>query len=125
MFLFRRRPGGYFEKEISGKCEDNESNVQRKGRPVFILKALESGARRSTCSGMSSGDCHYSAGNYKALRRMEMLKKLTDQMGIEDDRIRLDWVSASEGDNFAAIIRDMTEKIKKLGPFPQEWRNNG
>jgi F420-non-reducing hydrogenase iron-sulfur subunit len=74
---------------------------------------------------MSSGDCHYSAGNYKALRRMEMLKKLTDQMGIEDDRIRLDWVSASEGDNFAAIIRDMTEKIKKLGPFPQEWRNNG
>jgi F420-non-reducing hydrogenase iron-sulfur subunit len=93
--------------------------------PVFILKALESGADGVLILGCHPGDCHYSEGNYKTLRRMTMLKKLTDQMGIESDRIRLDWVSASEGDNFAAIIKDMTEKIRKLGPFPRDGGNNG
>jgi F420-non-reducing hydrogenase iron-sulfur subunit len=93
--------------------------------PVFILKALESGADGVLVLGCHPGDCHYSAGNYKALRRIEMLKKLTDQMGIEDARIRLDWVSASEGDNFADIIKDMTEKIKELGPFPRNGGCNG
>jgi F420-non-reducing hydrogenase iron-sulfur subunit len=93
--------------------------------PVFILKALESGADGVLVLGCHPGDCHYAAGNYKTMRRMEMLKKLTDQMGIESDRIRLDWVAASEGDNFAEIIKDMTEKIRKLGPFPREGGNNG
>jgi F420-non-reducing hydrogenase iron-sulfur subunit len=93
--------------------------------PVFILKALESGADGVLILGCHPGDCHYTSGNYKALRRMEMLKKLTEQMGIEDDRIRLDWVAASEGDRFAEIIKDMTEKIKKLGPFPRNGGDNG
>ncbi|MDD4873764.1 MAG: hydrogenase iron-sulfur subunit [Dehalococcoidales bacterium] len=93
--------------------------------PVFILKAMESGADGVLVLGCHPGDCHYSEGNYKTIRRMTMLQKLTDQMGIESDRIRLDWVSASEGDNFSAIIRDMTEKIKKLGPFPRNGGNNG
>ena len=92
--------------------------------PVFILKALESGADGVLILGCHPGDCHYTAGNYKALRRMEMFKKFTDQMGIENDRIRLDWVSASEGDNFAAIIKDMNEKIKRLGPFPRNGGSN-
>ena len=93
--------------------------------PVFILKALESGADGVLILGCHPGDCHYAAGNYKTIRRVEMLKKLTDQMGIESDRIRLDWVAASEGDNFAEIIKDMTEKIRKLGPFPRNGGNNG
>jgi F420-non-reducing hydrogenase iron-sulfur subunit len=93
--------------------------------PVFILKALESGADGVLVLGCHPGDCHYAAGNYKTMRRMEMLKKLTDQMGIESDRIRLDWVAASEGDRFAEIIKDMTEKIKKLGPFPRNGGDNG
>jgi F420-non-reducing hydrogenase iron-sulfur subunit len=93
--------------------------------PVFILKALQSGADGVLILGCHPGDCHYTSGNYKALRRMEMLKKLAEQMGIEDDRIRLDWVAASEGDRFAEIIKDMTEKIKQLGPFPRDGRHNG
>ncbi len=93
--------------------------------PVFILKALESGADGVLILGCHPGDCHYAAGNFKTMRRMEMLKKLTDQMGIESDRIRLDWVAASEGDKFAEIIKDMTEKIKKLGPFPRNGGDNG
>ncbi len=93
--------------------------------PVFILKALQSGADGVLILGCHPGDCHYTSGNYKALRRMEMLKKLAEQMGIEDDRIRLDWVAASEGDRFAEIIKDMTEKIKQLGPFPRDGGDNG
>jgi F420-non-reducing hydrogenase iron-sulfur subunit len=93
--------------------------------PVFILKALESGADGVLILGCHPGDCHYAAGNFKTMRRMEMLKKLTDQMGIESDRIRLDWVAASEGDRFAEIIKDMTERIKKLGPFPRNGGDNG
>ena len=93
--------------------------------PVFILKALESGADGVLILGCHPGDCHYTSGNYKTMRRMGMLKKLTDQMGIESDRIRLDWVAASEGDRFAEIIKDMTEKIKKLGPFPRDGGDNG
>ena len=50
---------------------------------------------------------------------------MTEQMGIEDDRIRLDWVVASEGDRFAEIIKDMTEKVKALGPFPRNGGDNG
>ncbi|MDD3677928.1 MAG: hydrogenase iron-sulfur subunit [Dehalococcoidales bacterium] len=93
--------------------------------PVFILKALQSGADGVLVLGCHPGDCHYTSGNYKAMRRMEMLKKLAEQMGIEDDRIRLDWVAASEGDRFAEIIKDMTEKVKKLGPFPRDGGDNG
>ncbi|MDD3994409.1 MAG: hydrogenase iron-sulfur subunit [Dehalococcoidales bacterium] len=93
--------------------------------PVFILKALQSGADGVLILGCHPGDCHYTSGNYKAMRRMEMLKKLAEQMGIEDDRIRLDWVAASEGDRFAEIIKDMTEKVKKLGPFPRDGGDNG
>ena len=58
----------------------------------------------------------------KAARRMPLLKKMLSQLGIEDERIRLEWVSASEGDHFAAIVDEMTEQIRRLGPFN---RNGG
>ena len=90
--------------------------------PVFILKAFAKGADGVLVLGCHPGDCHYAEGNYKALRRMPMLKKLLSQMGIEDERLRMEWVSASEGDRFAAIVDEMTEQVKKLGPFP---RNGG
>jgi len=90
--------------------------------PVFILKAFAKGADGVLVLGCHPGDCHYAEGNYKALRRMPMLKKLLSQMGIEDERLRMEWVSASEGDRFAAIVDEMTEQVRKLGPFP---RNGG
>ena len=86
--------------------------------PAFILKAFEKGADGVLVLGCHPGDCHYTEGNYKALRRMPMLKKLLSQMGIEDERLRMEWVSASEGDRFGAIVDEMTEKVRKLGPFP-------
>ena len=86
--------------------------------PVFILKAFAKGADGVLVLGCHPGDCHYAEGNYKALRRMPMLKKLLSQMGIEDERLRMEWVSASEGDRFAAIVDEMTEQVRKLGPFP-------
>jgi F420-non-reducing hydrogenase iron-sulfur subunit len=87
--------------------------------PLFILKALSAGADGVLVLGCHPGDCHYIEGNYKTLRRMTLLKKMLAQLGIEDGRVRLDWVSASEGARFASIVTEMTEKVKALGPFKQ------
>jgi len=86
--------------------------------PVFILEAFRSGADGVLVAGCHPGDCHYLSGNYKAQRRILMLKKVLEQLGLEPERLRLEWVSASEGDRFATIVRDMTEEITKLGPSP-------
>ena len=87
--------------------------------PVFILEAFRSGADGVLVAGCHlPSDCHYISGNFKAHRRVMMLKKLLPQFGIEPERLRIEWVSASEGDRFATVIKDMTEEIKKLGPSP-------
>jgi len=86
--------------------------------PIFIIEAFRSGADGVLVAGCHPGDCHYLAGNYKAQRRVVMLKRLLEQFGIEPERLKLEWVSASEGDRFATVIKDMTEEIKKLGPSP-------
>jgi len=85
--------------------------------PTFILKAFEKGADGVLVCGCHPGDCHYAEGNYKAGRRIPLLKKMLSQLGIEEERLRLEWVSASEGERFAAVVRDMTEQVRKLGPF--------
>jgi len=85
--------------------------------PTFILKALQAGASGVLVLGCHPGDCHYTNGNYKAIRRMAILNKLLEQLGIEKERVRLDWVSASEGNKFVSIANDMTAKIKELGPL--------
>jgi F420-non-reducing hydrogenase iron-sulfur subunit len=90
--------------------------------PTFILKAFEKGADGVLICGCHPGDCHYSEGNYKTVRRFPLLKKMLSQLGIEDERVRLEWVSASEGERFASIVSEMTEQIRRLGPFS---RNNG
>ncbi len=84
--------------------------------PTFVLKALAEGADGVLIAGCHPGDCHYINGNIKTLRRFPLLKKMLSQFGIEDKRVRLEWVSASEGDRFAQIVKEMTEEIKKLGP---------
>jgi len=87
--------------------------------PVFILEAFRSGADGVLVAGCHlPSDCHYLSGNYKAQRRFLMLKKVLEQFGLEPERLRLEWVSASEGDRFAMVIKDMNEQIKKLGPSP-------
>jgi F420-non-reducing hydrogenase iron-sulfur subunit len=86
--------------------------------PVFILEAFKNGADGVLIAGCHPGDCHYISGNYKAQHRVLMLKRVLQQLGLESERLRLDWVSASEGARFATIIKDMTKEIKKLGPSP-------
>jgi len=85
--------------------------------PALILKAFTAGADGVLVLGCHPGDCHYSEGNYKAARRIPLLKKMLEQFGIEYERVRLDWVSASEGADFASITNDITAKVRELGPF--------
>ncbi len=87
--------------------------------PSFILEALKDGADGVLVAGCHlPSDCHYISGNFKALRRIKLLKKVLEQFGIEPERVRLEWISASEGDKFAAVVKDMVEQIKKIGPNP-------
>ena len=85
--------------------------------PTFIMKAFNEGADGVLVAGCHFGDCHYSEGNYKTMRRVRLLQKLVEQMGIDPKRIRLEWVSASEGGKWAKVVTDMTEEIRQLGPL--------
>ena len=87
--------------------------------PVFVLKAFKDGADGVLVAGCHlPSDCHYISGNFKAMRRINLLKKVLKEFGIEPERIRLEWVSASEGNKFATVVRDMVKEIKELGPNP-------
>ena len=84
--------------------------------PQFVLEAFAQGADGVLIGGCHPGDCHYQEGNYNALRRFHLLKRLLQEMGIEQERFRLEWISASEGDKVRVVINDMVEKLRALGP---------
>jgi len=84
--------------------------------PLFVLKALSIGADGVLILGCHPGDCHYIEGNYKTMRRIPLLQKMLKQLGIEKERVRLEWVSASEGAKFAEVANNFTQSIKNLGP---------
>jgi F420-non-reducing hydrogenase iron-sulfur subunit len=87
--------------------------------PIFILEAFKDGADGVLVAGCHlPSDCHYINGNYKAKARVVLLKKVLQDFGIEPERLRLEWISASEGDKFASVVRDMVDQLKKLGPSP-------
>jgi F420-non-reducing hydrogenase iron-sulfur subunit len=85
--------------------------------PVFVLKAFRLGADGVIVMGCHPGDCHYQEGNYKTMRRIPFLQRLIAGFGIDRRRLRLEWVSASEGDRFAHIVNTFTEEIRALGPL--------
>lgn len=91
--------------------------------PQFVLEAFARGADGVLLGGCHPGDCHYVEGNYKALRRFEMLKRLAAGMGIEPHRLRLEWISASEGDKVRTVVNEMVEQVRALGPLglPQRF----
>ncbi len=91
--------------------------------PSFIMKAFEAGADGVLVLGCHPGDCHYMEGNYQTMRRIALLKNMLSQLGVEDERLRLEWVSASEGGRFVSITNEMTEQVRNLGPFSH--RNGG
>lgn len=86
--------------------------------PSFVLDAFAKGADGVLVGGCHPGDCHYAQGNYKTLRRVKLLKMLLKDMGLEEERLRLEWISASEGNKFREVVNDMTIKIKEIGPSP-------
>jgi F420-non-reducing hydrogenase iron-sulfur subunit len=86
--------------------------------PVFILEALKKGADGVLVAGCHPGDCHYQSGNYKANRRIKLLKKLLDEMAVDPRRVRFEYVSASEGQKFATIVTEFVDELKKMGPNP-------
>lgn len=85
--------------------------------PQFVVKAFIEGADGVLILGCHPGDCHYKEGNYKALRRFKLLKNVLDKFGIDNDRLRLDWVSASEGEKFVKVVQETVEAVRKLGPL--------
>ncbi len=85
--------------------------------PQFVLKAFAEGADGVLIGGCHPGDCHYQEGNYKCLRRYRLLKRLAAQMGIEPERLRLEWISAAEADRLRATMDDMVAKVRVLGPL--------
>ena len=84
--------------------------------PTFVLKAFRQGADGVLICGCHPGDCHYHEGNYKCLRRFTLLEKFIEQMGMDKARIRLEWISASEGKIFSALADEFTEQIIEMGP---------
>jgi len=83
--------------------------------PLFIITSLLRGADGVLIGGCHPGDCHYQKGNYYTRRRFALLKKVFETFGLESDRIRLSWISASEGPRFAQVVTEYTSKIKGLG----------
>ena len=84
--------------------------------PQFVLKAFQEGADGVLVSGCHPGDCHYIEGNYHAKRKLTLLMDLLEFVGVEPERFKMSWVSASEGMKFSEIMNKFTEEIKALGP---------
>jgi F420-non-reducing hydrogenase iron-sulfur subunit len=86
--------------------------------PAYAIKSLLNGADAILIAGCHPGDCHYLTGNYKARRRVAVLKELLKNMGFDEKRVWLEWISASEGQKFADTVNRMVKEIKELGPNP-------
>jgi F420-non-reducing hydrogenase iron-sulfur subunit len=86
--------------------------------PNLVIDALTKGADGVLICGCHPGDCHYEEGNLKTEKRAEAIFLMLEDFGLEEERFRLEWVSASEGPKFALVAKEFTEQIKKLGPSP-------
>ncbi|MDR7523674.1 MAG: hydrogenase iron-sulfur subunit [Armatimonadota bacterium] len=93
--------------------------------PQFVVEAFAQGADGVLIGGCHPGDCHYTEGNYKALRRVTLLRRMLRQLGIEDGRLRLEWISASEGEKVARVIGEMVQAVRALGPLDLPGRRAG
>jgi F420-non-reducing hydrogenase iron-sulfur subunit len=89
--------------------------------PTFVLEAFRKGIDGVFIAGCHLGDCHYEQGNFKTLRRYELLKTLLHQFGIDERRLRLEWVSAAEGDKFARSATEFMVEVSRLGPIGEPW----
>jgi len=88
--------------------------------PELVMRAFDQGADGVLVLGCHIGECHYDTGNHRAAKRLPILKSLLTFAGLEPERIRLDWVSASEGDRFSRLAGEFTDSVRALGPV--QWR---
>ncbi len=88
--------------------------------PQFVLQAFQHGADGVLIGGCHPGDCHYEEGNMKALKRFGLLKRVLRQMGVEEERFRLEWISSSEAKKLKQVVDDMAGELARLGPFAPE-----
>jgi F420-non-reducing hydrogenase iron-sulfur subunit len=95
------------------------TNCSGRVDPTHVLKALAEGADGVLIAGCHPGDCHYINGNYRTAGRYPLMEKLLEQLGLEHGRVRLEWISAAEGDKFAKTVTEFTEQIRALGPL--DW----
>ncbi len=85
--------------------------------PQYIFLAFKNGADGVLIGGCHHGDCHYLTGNQQTFKRVEMLKNLLSSFGIDPRRLRLEWISASEGQKLVDVINSFTREIKEIGPI--------
>jgi F420-non-reducing hydrogenase iron-sulfur subunit len=93
--------------------------------PEFIFEAFRRGADGVLIGGCHPGECHYIEGNYKAAYRVAILREVLNSLGLEPERLRLEWVSASEGPKFAEIVSSFVEEVEGLGPSPLKGKQAG
>lgn len=86
--------------------------------PTYILRAFEAGADGVLVAGCRIGDCHYISGNIKAEKMVGRMRTLLHRLGLEDERLRLQWISTGEGRLFAKTIEEMVTQLKEIGPSP-------
>ena len=92
--------------------------------PHFILEAFKQGADGVMLLGCHPGECHYKEGNFQALKRTALLKKVLPRFGIEEQRLRLEWISTSEHEKFANIVSEMVDRVRELGPISRSMRGS-
>ena len=86
--------------------------------PKYVIDALQKGADGVIIMGCHIGDCHYMNGNNRAEDRAKAIRALLEDIGMEQERFHLEWVSASEGQKFADTVKGFVEQVQKLGPSP-------
>lgn len=87
-------------------------------KPEYVIKALSQGIDGVLVLGCHIGDCHYMTGNHRTAKRIPLTAKVLETIGIDSRRVKLDWVSAAEGDKFQQVITDFVEVVTGLGPNP-------
>jgi len=90
--------------------------------PTFVFQAFAQGADGVMIAGCHPGDCHYNSGNYKAMRRVMLLRNMLPQLGIEPERLRLEWISASEASKFRSAVNGFIDEVTERGPLTLDTR---
>ena len=90
--------------------------------PTFVFQAFAQGADGVMIAGCHPGDCHYNSGNYKALRRVMLLGNMLPQLGVEPERLKLEWISASEASKFRSAVNEFIDEVTELGPLTLNTR---